>query len=148
VDVRERDFGLKQAIDEHMYVRRTCPRDNPFWSNNQAHLALAYAEKGELERAMLALDQGGAAHPSYDGTYLVRAKLLKRAGRKEEAMQTLLRGDGAVQGGSAEINYALGLAYFEAKQYEKSRKYARQAYAQGYPLPGLGQKLAHEGYPL
>lgn len=46
---------------------------------------------------------------------------------------------------AAEPNYNLGLAYFQTKNYEKSMAHARQAYASGYPLPGLRDKLKSVG---
>jgi len=49
---------------------------------------------------------------------------------------------------SADANYNLGLMYFDQKDMEKARKYARQAYAAGFPLPGLRDKLARAGYPI
>lgn len=46
---------------------------------------------------------------------------------------------------SAAINYNLGLAYFQKKEYAEARTYAKKAYALGFPLPGLKNKLAAVG---
>ena len=43
------------------------------------------------------------------------------------------------------ILYNLGLAYFRAKDYAKSRDYAERAYERGYPLPGLRNLLQRAG---
>jgi tetratricopeptide (TPR) repeat protein len=49
---------------------------------------------------------------------------------------------------SAEANYAYGLMLFDQKQYDEARQRATAAYAAGYPLPGLRDKLRKAGYPL
>lgn len=42
-------------------------------------------------------------------------------------------------------NYNLGLIYFELRNYEKSLHYAHLVYTQGFPLPGLKNKLTRAG---
>ncbi len=42
--------------------------------------------------------------------------------------------------------YNLGLAHFALKQYDKAEEAARKAYALGYPLPGLREKLRRVGH--
>ena len=43
------------------------------------------------------------------------------------------------------FNYNLGLLYFERKDYKKAEDFARKAYSQGFPLPGLKNKLIKAG---
>jgi tetratricopeptide (TPR) repeat protein len=43
------------------------------------------------------------------------------------------------------INYNLGLAYLQRKDYAQSLVYAKKAYALGFPLPGLKNKLIAAG---
>jgi tetratricopeptide (TPR) repeat protein len=43
------------------------------------------------------------------------------------------------------INYNLALTYFQKKDYDNSLLYAKKAYALGFPLPGLKNKLAAAG---
>ncbi|MDX2367658.1 MAG: tetratricopeptide repeat protein [Colwellia sp.] len=43
---------------------------------------------------------------------------------------------------NAEINYNLGLLYFDELKLEKSKKHAILAYQNGYPLTGLKNKLS------
>src|ERR1043165_6461782 len=62
------------------------------------------------------------------------------------ARDALLKGDEAVGGASAEIQYTLGLIYFELDDKENALAYARKAYDKNYPLPGLQQKLKRAGY--
>lgn len=72
------------------------------------------------------------------GMYLAKKGDLKAAVEKYE---TALKMDPS----SAEANYNAGLAYFELKNYVRARELAEKAYALGYPLPGLRNKLAGVG---
>lgn len=45
----------------------------------------------------------------------------------------------------ADLQYNLGLLYFDMKQYALAKQHARKAYQLGYPLPGLRKKLASVG---
>jgi len=145
---QSRDYYLQSAIGEHNYMARNCPRDNQFWSNNQAHLAAALSAKGDVGLALKAVDDGIEQHPTYDGSYIVKSMILSKNMKFSDSLSALLAGDLATDGSSAEMKYALGLAYFQEKDYKKSRDYARQAYELGYPLPGLVKKLKEVGYPL
>ena len=46
---------------------------------------------------------------------------------------------------SAELHYNFGLLYFDLKNYKEAVAQARQAYAKGFPLPGLKRKLQNIG---
>jgi tetratricopeptide (TPR) repeat protein len=46
---------------------------------------------------------------------------------------------------NANLAYNLGLAYFDLHDYQKSLAFAHQAYEQGFPLPGLRNKLKRVG---
>ncbi len=46
---------------------------------------------------------------------------------------------------SADVQYNLGLLFFELKQYKKAKTHAIKAYELGYPLPGLKIKLRDLG---
>ncbi len=46
---------------------------------------------------------------------------------------------------SSEIQYNLGLVYFDLKDYEPSLQHAQKAYKLGYPLAGLRKKLTAAG---
>lgn len=146
--LKDRDFTLQQAVNEHVYVRNTCPRNNPFWSDNESHMAMVLWEAGAKRQAMEAVDLAIKAHPTYDGAYIAKSILLKRAGQVSESRKVLVEGNGATKGESAELQYALGLSYLDAKQYEQAREHATKAYELGYPLPGLRDKLKAAGYPL
>ncbi len=87
-----------------------------------------------FDRATRFAPNDGAVHMLY-GLYLLKK------GRKEDAVKSL---ELAREFGSADdpnLNYNLGLAYLEVGEYEKSLAHAHKAYALGFPLPGLKNRL-------
>lgn len=50
-----------------------------------------------------------------------------------------------LQPNSSDLQYNMGLLYFDMKQYALAKEHARKAYQLGYPLPGLRKKLAGVG---
>jgi len=46
---------------------------------------------------------------------------------------------------SSEIQYNIGLAYYDLKDYDASVRHAQKAYKLGYPLAGLRKKLIAAG---
>lgn len=72
------------------------------------------------------------------GIYLLRKNDPQAALRQFEEAKTLGLED-------PNLDYNLGLAYFELGEYEKSLDHAKRAYAMGYPLTGLRDKLQAKG---
>jgi len=72
------------------------------------------------------------------------ASYLSKAGKRGESLNQL---DEATRLGidSANVNYNMGLIYFDLKEYDKSFSHAQRAYILGYPLPGLRDKLKKAG---
>lgn len=52
----------------------------------------------------------------------------------------------AIDPSSADTHYNLGLVYLELAEFEKASRHARAAYAAGYPLPGLRNRLKKAGH--
>jgi tetratricopeptide (TPR) repeat protein len=142
-----RKWELHLAEDEFNYATKHCPATDRFSANVATQMAMVYADQGRAVDAMSALDRAIRTHPDYDGAYIARSILLTRSGKASESKQVLLQGVEAT-GGTAELHYALGLAYFNLRDFEASREQARKAYALGYPIPGLRNKLEKAGYPL
>lgn len=69
---------------------------------------------------------------------------LLRSGSKTEAIAKLEHA-ASIDSSDANIQYNLGLAYFDVGQHEKALKSAHRAYAAGFPLPGLREKLKRAG---
>ena len=71
---------------------------------------------------------------------------LLRKGRTKDGIVQLKEAESIQEGGgNANLYYNMGLAYFSAGDYEKSLKYAHQAYGLGFDLPGLRNKLKGVG---
>lgn len=70
---------------------------------------------------------------------------LHKSGEMEQALEQYEIGLDLIPD-SSELNYNLGLLYFELKKYQLAKKYAATAYELGYPLPGLKKLLEKEGY--
>jgi tetratricopeptide (TPR) repeat protein len=69
---------------------------------------------------------------------------LARAGQAQEARRHLeLAAEKAPD--DANVQYNVGLAYFELKDFDKSLEHAKRAYELGFELPGLRRKLEAEG---
>jgi Tfp pilus assembly protein PilF len=69
---------------------------------------------------------------------------LLRNGHARSAIEQLETAD-KLGGNDANVYYNLGLAYFDLGDYEASMTNARRAYALGFPLPGLRDKLQRVG---
>lgn len=71
---------------------------------------------------------------------MIYATYLAKHGRNLEALAHLEDAH-SMGDDSANLNYNMGLIYFELKKYDKSLEYAHKAYAKGFPLGGLKRKL-------
>ncbi len=69
---------------------------------------------------------------------------LTRSGKPKDGAM-MLQAAAEQAGDNANINYNLGLAFFDLQQYDKSLESAHKAYALGFPLPGLRDKLKRAG---
>lgn len=78
--------------------------------------------------------------PNDPNVRLVYGIHLHLAGKPNEALKQYQLAE-KMQLKSADLNYNMGLLYFDLKQYDLARKYAQKAYQLGYPLPGLRKKL-------
>jgi tetratricopeptide (TPR) repeat protein len=72
------------------------------------------------------------------GLYLQQVSLLEKAIQQYAAAENL-------NPNNAELQYNLGLCYFELKDYSAAAAHAKLAYGLGYPLPGLRLKLEKIG---
>lgn len=97
----------------------------------------SYSIECYFERALRFRPNDGMARMIY-------ANFLSSAGKHAEALKQLEAAE-EVAAGNGNMQYNLGLAYFETKNYEKSLAAAHQAYQLGFNLPGLKGKLVKAG---
>lgn len=69
---------------------------------------------------------------------------LNRRGKTKDALEQLRLAE-EYSPDDTNVQYNLGLAYFQLKEYEQAREYAKRAYDRGFPLPGLKQMLIKAG---
>jgi tetratricopeptide (TPR) repeat protein len=75
---------------------------------------------------------------------LLHGLFLHLSGNLEQALAEYKISE-RIQPNSADLQYNLGLLYFDRKQYNLAKEHAKKAYQLGYPLPGLRKKLASVG---
>jgi TPR repeat len=90
-----------------------------------------------FERAMRFMPDDGTVRAAY-GNYLFAR------GKTDNALKMFIVA-AELQPEDPTINYNLGLAYLKVKNYEQASKYAKKAYALGFPLQGLKNRLVEAG---
>lgn len=96
-----------------------------------------YSLECYFERAVAFAPEDGVVRLLY-GLYL------NRRGKTKEALEQLRLAE-EHSPDDTNVQYNLGLAYFQAKDYDLARQYAKRAYDRGFPLPGLKQMLIKAG---
>lgn len=86
-----------------------------------------------FNRAVRFTPDDAAVYSTY-GSYLFSLGQINRAG--EMFKQGLTHDPDNIT-----LNYNLGLVYLKQQNYDMAETYAKKAYAAGYPLPGLKNKL-------
>lgn len=89
-------------------------------------------------------EQAIAINPDVAVTYTTKGIYLLRANRVKDAVAALERA-ATMDPNSVNAQYNLGLAYVEAKDYERANRHAQRAYQLGAPLPGLRDRLKRAG---
>lgn len=83
-------------------------------------------------------------NPGASQTYVIYGLHLQRRNTVDRAIDAYLN---AIELNPASMNahYNVGLAYFDLKRFDLANLHAQAAYALGYPLPGLRDKLTKAG---
>ncbi len=76
--------------------------------------------------------------------HLVHGNYLAKTGKDNEALAEYQAAE-KLDPQNANLQYNMGLLYFNLKQYDQALSYAHKAYDNGFPLPGLKQKLESTG---
>jgi tetratricopeptide (TPR) repeat protein len=82
--------------------------------------------------------------PDDPNVRMLTGMFLLKQGKRTEAVEQLEEAR-KMSKDDANVNYNLGLAYFDLKDYDKALEAAHKAYAGGFPLPGLRNKLQAAG---
>jgi tetratricopeptide (TPR) repeat protein len=70
---------------------------------------------------------------------------LARSGSPKQAKEALDKASELGSPNDADLQYNLGLGYLEISEWELARKSAKLAYENGFPLPGLRDRLRRAG---
>ena len=101
----------------------------------------AFFQRGDWHRSLACyVERAMKFAPNDPGIYLVYAIHLHRQKNYKEAME-LYKMSEEIKPDSMELQYNFGLLYFDLKEYDLSKKYAKRAYELGHQLPGLKRKL-------
>ncbi len=114
-----------------------------------AMMKLALREKrsrpSESSRTMECwFDRGERYAPDDAMVKVIHGLYLIGMGKSAEA-RTKLDEARALDSVDGNAHYNLGLAYFDLQQFDRALESAHAAYAQGFPLPGLRDKLRRAG---
>jgi tetratricopeptide (TPR) repeat protein len=82
--------------------------------------------------------------PNDADVYMVYGNWLFKIGERAKAIKQYKMGE-TFDPNNANLEYNLGLAYVDAKDYDNALLHARRAYELGFQLPGLREKLAAAG---
>lgn len=82
--------------------------------------------------------------PSDGLVYMVYGDYIAKLGNVDKSLE-LMKKAVELAPNDATANYNLGLMYLRKKDYGQAKTYATKAYALGFPLPGLRNKLMEAG---
>jgi tetratricopeptide (TPR) repeat protein len=144
----KREFNVNRALTEYGYMLRNTPTTDRMYAEVLTRVGLVHREKGDLGAAQRYFSQAIENNPSYAGGYLAQYQILQGRGEASEAREVLRKADQATGGQSSEVKYFLGMVSLDLGDIPAATAYAREAYALGYPLPALRNRLAKSGVSL
>jgi hypothetical protein len=139
----QRTYG--HTFDEAQFALNRTNPENPLFPKISSLMARAAHALGKDDVAERVIGDAQRYHPKSAELFAAAAVIKYDARKLEAARDILLSGNEATEHKSAELNYLLGLVQFDLKDYTAAREAAKNAYALGYPLPGLKRKLAAAG---
>lgn len=148
MDPGKRTQYLDRAAKEVDYTFRKLEPGMPLYTTTAVAMGSIAADRGQTQRAIGFIEAAISAQPSDASAYVALASVYQRQKQYREARTTLLKGDAATNGESAEIAYYLGMVSLALGDQDAAATYARKAYGMGYPLPGLRRKLEAAGVKL
>jgi len=147
-DPAQRKYLIGRSIAENLFAYEHTPPSHPLSGEILARTCLSYREGGDRQKAMETCNAAIRTQPTVATGYGAKALLYRDQNRDDLALKVLLDGDVATGGTSAELNQFIAVMYIKQGQMAEAQKHASIAYANGYPLPGLRNRLAKAGYPV
>jgi tetratricopeptide (TPR) repeat protein len=142
---QERALNLNDALQDTLFNYQRLGPNDPLAPEITSFYAQMQMENGHKDDAIRTLQDFIEVRPDADRPYLILSAMIRRSGNVQDAVALLEKGNKATNFHSAEINYTLGLMYFDRGEFAPARECAERAYALGYPLPGLKKRLTKAG---
>lgn len=144
----ERDFALRSAEYESTFTLDRITPGSKMHADIVVHMGQIKRAAGDLTEALAYFERAIESRPNYAAGYLGKALVHRDRKDLSKVIEVLKQGSVATGGESRELEYHLGLALFDTGQHDAARVHARRAYALGFPLPALRERLAAAGFPV
>lgn len=145
-DAMQWNENLNMAQNEANYAVQRIPPTNPVhWKMLTIQARVLY-ERGNKAQGIDALKQIVRQKPDLGDGYAVLGNYLYKDGKLDEARDVLQTGIEKVPKPSSEMHYFLGMILLKKGSFDAAREQAQKAYALGYPLPGLRNRLKAAGH--
>lgn len=133
------------AISEMEYTQNQMETTEPLFSYVHSHLGTAYYRSGKRGAAMRLWALGMRVQPTHRECYLAMAEALLSEHKPQEALDVLLKFDEVKEAEYADVEHFIAQTYFDLKKYDEAKAHVEKAYALGYPVFGLREKLKRIG---
>jgi tetratricopeptide (TPR) repeat protein len=133
------------AVSEFNYSYGQMNRNAPMFSYVSANLGRAlYGQRKKADAAKV-WTEAIALQPQRREAYLALAEALLGEHRADEALKVLLKYEDNKESDYPDAEHFLAQTYFDLKKYAEAKTHAERAYALGYPVFGLRDKLKQIG---
>lgn len=132
---------LSDARSEIDFTFQRIPETSLIYTTVLITYARLEQEAKQFDAAKSYAERAISIDPHDPTAYIVLALQYRAQGDLESAKQVLDKGNAALEEGSAEIHYNLGLILLELGETQDAVSHAERAYDLGYPLMGLKNKL-------
>jgi tetratricopeptide (TPR) repeat protein len=102
-------------------------------------------DMGKPDEAVQILKRSIEARPDALDAYVQLAVIYRRQKQLQDALTIMEKAESLQGGQSSEVQYILGLIYLDMGNLDAAERNAKLAYAKGYPLPGLRDRLREQG---
>lgn len=133
------------AIGEMSYSYDQMNRNSPMFSYVSANLGTAMYLGRKRDQATRVWTEAINMQPQRRESYLALADALLGENRPQEALKVLQRYEEKKETDYPDAEHFLAQTYFDLKQYGEAKTHAERAYALGYPVFGLRDKLKRLG---
>jgi len=137
--------GKNRVIDDLDYTLRAFPNHHRALMSVARYRILNPWKYGErFKSADCYFKRALALNPNDANVYMIYGIYKHKLKKYDEAEKLYLKALVFIPD-SAELQYNIGLLYFAKQDYDKAKKFAKEAYRQNFPLKGLENKLKKNG---